>query len=136
MSRKKKTLPLLEGLTIEAVAAEGKALVRVDDLVVFAPFAVPGDVVDLQVTRKKHSYAEAEVVRMIQPSPDRVPPFCPHFGVCGGCKWQMLPYPLQLAAKQQQVMDALTRIGKVELPPCQPILGSKQWNSALRTAAG
>ena len=126
MSRKKKTLPLLEGLTIEAVAAEGKALVRVDDLVVFAPFAVPGDVVDLQVTRKKHSYAEAEVVRMIQPSPDRVPPFCPHFGVCGGCKWQMLPYPLQLAAKQQQVMDALTRIGKVELPPCQPILGSKQ----------
>ncbi|MBR4433789.1 MAG: 23S rRNA (uracil(1939)-C(5))-methyltransferase RlmD [Bacteroidaceae bacterium] len=126
MARKKKPLPLLEGVTIEAVAAEGKALVRVNDLVVFVPFAVPGDVVDLQLTKKKHSYAEAEVVRLVKPSPDRIEPFCPHFGVCGGCKWQMLPYELQLAAKQQQVMDALTRIGKVELPECQPILGSKR----------
>ncbi len=126
MARKKKPLPLLEGVTIQTVAAEGKALVRVDDLVVFVPFAVPGDVVDLQVTRKKHSYAEAEVVRMIRPSADRIAPFCPHFGVCGGCKWQMLPYELQLAAKQQQVMDALTRIGKVELPACTPILGSNK----------
>ena len=124
MSRKRKPLPLLEGVKIEAIAAEGKSLVRVDDLVVFVPFAVPGDVVDLQVTKKKHSYAEAEVVRLVQPSPDRIAPFCPHFGVCGGCKWQMLPYELQLQAKQQQVMDALTRIGKVELPPCSPILGS------------
>ena len=126
MARKKKALPLLEGVTIQAVAAEGKALVRVDDLVVFVPFVVPGDVVDLQVTKKKHSYAEAEVVRMVKPSADRIEPFCPHFGVCGGCKWQMLPYELQLQAKQQQVMDALTRIGKVELPPCSPILGSKR----------
>ncbi len=126
MARKKKALPLLEGVKIEAVAAEGKALVRVDDLVVFVPFAIPGDVVDLQVTKKKHSYAEAEVVRLVQPSADRIAPFCPHFGVCGGCKWQILPYELQLAAKQQQVMDALTRIGKVELPECQPILGSKK----------
>ena len=126
MARKKKTLPLLEGVTIEAVAAEGKALVRVNDLVVFVPFVIPGDVVDLQLTKKKHSYAEAEVVRMVKPSPDRIAPFCPHFGVCGGCKWQMLPYPLQLAAKQKQVMDALTRIGKVELPECTPILGSKR----------
>lgn len=126
MARKKKALPLLEGLTIEAVAAEGKALVRVDDLVVFVPFAVPGDVVDVQLTRKKHSYAEGEVVRMVKPSADRVEPFCPHFGVCGGCKWQMLPYELQLAAKQKQVMDALQRIGKVELPACSPILGSKR----------
>ena len=124
MSRKRKPLPLLEGVKIEAIAAEGKSLVRVDDLVVFVPFAVPGDVVDLQVTKKKHSYAEAEVVRLVQPSPDRIAPFCPHFGVCGGCKWQMLPYELQLQAKQQQVMDALTRIGKVQLPPCSPILGS------------
>ena len=124
MARKRKPLPLLEGVTIEAVAAEGKALARVDDLVVFVPFVVPGDVVDLQVTKKKHSYAEAEVVRLVQPSPDRISPFCPHFGVCGGCKWQMLPYALQLAAKQQQVMDALTRIGKIELPACSPILGS------------
>ncbi|MBQ9284685.1 MAG: class I SAM-dependent RNA methyltransferase [Bacteroidaceae bacterium] len=126
MSRKKKELPLLESVRIEAVAAEGKSLVRVNDLVVFVPFAVPGDVVDLQVTRKKHSYAEAEVVRMVSPSPDRTEPFCPHFGVCGGCKWQMLPYELQLAAKQQQVVDALKRIGKVELPECTPILGSKK----------
>ena len=119
-------MPLLEGITIEAVAAEGKALARVNDLVVFVPFVIPGDVVDLQVTKKKHSYAEAEVVRMIIPSKDRIAPFCPHFGVCGGCKWQMLPYELQLQAKQQQVMDALTRIGKIELPECSPILGSKQ----------
>ena len=126
MARKKKALPLLEGVTIQNIAAEGKSLVRVDDLVVFVPFVIPGDVVDLQVTKKKHSYAEAEVVRMVKPSADRIAPFCPHFGVCGGCKWQMLPYELQLQAKQQQVMDALTRIGKVELPPCSPILGSKR----------
>lgn len=126
MARKKKELPLLEGVTIQAVAAEGKALVRVDEMVVFVPFVIPGDVVDLQVTKKKHSYAEAEVVRMVKPSSDRIAPFCPHFGVCGGCKWQMLPYELQLQAKQQQVMDALTRIGKIDLPPCSPILGSKR----------
>ena len=124
MSRKRKPLPLLQGVTIEAVAAEGKALVRVEDLVVFVPFAIPGDIVDIQITKKKHSYAEGEVVRLVQPSPDRIEPFCPHFGVCGGCKWQMQPYELQLQAKQQQVMDAFTRIGKVELPPCSPILGS------------
>ena len=124
MSRKRKELPLLENVEITDVAAEGKSLVRVDDLVVFVPFVVPGDVVDLQLTRKKHSYAEAEAVRMVRPSKDRVEPFCPHFGVCGGCKWQMLPYELQLRAKQKQVMDALTRIGKVHLPECSPILGS------------
>lgn len=117
---------MLEGVTIEAVAAEGKALTRVNDMVVFVPFVVPGDVVDIQLTKKKHSYAEAEVVRMVKPSSDRIAPMCPHFGVCGGCKWQMLPYELQLKAKQQQVMDALTRIGKVELPECTPILGSRK----------
>ena len=126
MARKKKALPLLEGVRIEAVAAEGKSLVRVNDMVVFVPFAIPGDVVDLQVTKKKHSYAEAEVVRLVEPSADRIAPVCPHFGVCGGCKWQMLPYALQLRAKQQQVVDALTRIAKVELPECSPILGSKK----------
>ena len=119
-------MPRIEGVKIQSIAAEGKSIVRVDDLVVFVPFVIPGDVVDLQLTKKKHSYAEAEVTRLIEPSPDRIAPFCPHFGVCGGCKWQMLPYELQLAAKQQQVMDALTRIGKVELPECSPILGSKQ----------
>ena len=126
MSRKRKQLPLLEAVEITDVAAEGKSLVRINDLVVFVPFVIPGDVVDLQLTRKKHSYAEAEVVRMVKPSADRVAPFCRHFGVCGGCKWQMLPYELQLAAKQKQVMDALTRIGKVELPACTPILGSQK----------
>ena len=126
MSRKRKELPLLSAVEITDVAAEGKALVRIDDLVVFVPFVIPGDIVDLQLTKKKHSYAEAEAVRILQPSKDRLKPFCPHFGVCGGCKWQMLPYELQLQAKQKQVMDALTRIGKVELPPCSPILGSKK----------
>ena len=126
MSRKRKQLPLLESIEITDVAAEGKALVRVNDLVIFVPFVIPGDVVDLQLTRKKHSYAEAEAVRIVKPSPNRLVPFCPHFGVCGGCKWQMLPYELQLQAKQKQVMDALARIGKVELPPCSPILGSKK----------
>ena len=126
MARKKKPLPLLEGVTIEAVAAEGKSLVRVNDLVVFVPLVVPGDVVDLQITRKKHHYAEAEAVRIVKPSPLRAQPFCRHFGVCGGCKWQCLPYAEQLRWKQQQVLDALTRIGKVDLPECSPILGSKQ----------
>lgn len=126
MARKNKTLPLLEGVTITDIAAEGKALVRIDDLVVFVPYAVPGDVVDLQVLRKKHSYAEAEVVRFRELSPRRVQPVCPHFGVCGGCKWQMLPYEDQLAAKQQQVMDNLRRIGHIDLPACTPILGSAE----------
>ena len=124
MTRKKKPLPLLEGVTIESYAAEGKALARVDDMVVFVPWAVPGDVVDLQVRRKKHSFMEAEVVRYIQYSNVRATPFCQHFGVCGGCKWQQLPYEEQLRMKQQQVHDQLTRIGKVELPAFRPILGS------------
>lgn len=126
MSRKKKVLPLLENIEIASVAAEGKALARVDEMVVFVPYVVPGDVVDLQVTRKKHHYAEAVAVKFHQYGPDRVPPFCPHFGVCGGCKWQCLSYGAQLAAKQQQVMDALQRIGGVELPSCSPILGSEK----------
>ena len=124
MTRKKKPLPLLEGVTIEAVAAEGKCLFHWDDLVVFVPFCVPGDVCDVQIRRKKHSFAEGEVVRFIQYSNVRVKPFCQHFGVCGGCKWQNLPYPEQLKFKQQQVFDQLSRIGKIELPEFRPILGS------------
>lgn len=124
MSRKKKELPLLEGVKITDVAAEGKALVRIDDLVVFVPYVVPGDIVDLQITRKKHHYAEAKCVRMVKPSEKRAVPFCRHFGTCGGCKWQCLPYEEQLLWKQRQVMDNLKRIGKVELPECTPILGS------------
>ena len=124
MARKKKPLPLLEGVTIEAVAAEGKCLFHWDDLVVFVPFCVPGDVCDVQIRRKKHSFAEGEVVRFIQYSNVRANPFCQHFGVCGGCKWQNLPYEEQLKFKQQQVFDQLTRIGKIELPEFRPILGS------------
>ena len=125
MARKKKELPLLEKVEITGVAAEGKALARVNDLVVFVPYVVPGDVVDLQVKRKKHSYAEAEAVKFYEYSQERSEPFCKHYGVCGGCKWQCLAYEHQLKYKQQQVVDALTRIGKVELPSVMPILGSE-----------
>ena len=124
MARKKKPLPLLEGVTIETTAAEGKCLFHWNDLVVFVPFCVPGDVCDVQIRRKKHSFAEGEVVRFIAYSKVRATPFCEHFGVCGGCKWQNLPYEEQLRMKQQQVYDQLTRIGKVELPEFRPILGS------------
>jgi 23S rRNA (uracil1939-C5)-methyltransferase len=124
MARKKKPLPLLEGVTIEAVAAEGKCLFHWNDLVVFVPFCVPGDVCDVQIRRKKHSFAEGEVVRFIIYNNVRATPFCQHFGVCGGCKWQNLPYEEQLKFKQQQVFDQLTRIGKIELPEFRPILGS------------
>ena len=124
MARNKKPLPLLEGVTIEAVAAEGKCLFHWEDLVVFVLFCVPGDVCDVQIRRKKHSFAEGEVVRFITYSKVRAIPFCQHFGVCGGCKWQNLPYEEQLKFKQQQVYDQLHRIGKVELPEFRPILGS------------
>jgi len=126
MSRKRKPLPLLENIAITGVAAEGKAIARVDNLVIFVPFAVPGDVADLQIRRKKHNYAEAEAVKFHKYSALRSKPFCQHFGVCGGCKWQCLPYSEQLRYKQQQVEDCLVRIGKVEPPPISPILGSKR----------
>lgn len=125
MARKKKELPLLEQVTITDVAAEGKALARVNDMVVFVPYVVPGDVVDLQVKRKKHSYAEAVAVKFHEYSPLRSEPFCKHFGICGGCKWQCLKYEEQLRYKQKQVTDNLIRIGKVELPDISPILGSE-----------
>ncbi len=124
MARKRKPLPLLENITIEAVAAEGKCITRVDDQVIFVPFCVPGDVVDLQVVKKKHKYCEAKVVRFIQKSDVREEPMCEHFGICGGCKWQNLPYAEQIKAKQKQVEDQLTRIGKIELPEFRPIMGS------------
>jgi len=138
---KKKNLPLLENIEITGVAAEGKAIAKVPSgpggqyqsnqgasdkgMVVFVPNCVPGDIVDLQVTKKKHSFMEAKVVRIVQPSPVRCLPRCKHSGVCGGCKWQILPYEEQLKYKQQQIIDNLTRIGKVELPQISPILGSK-----------
>jgi 23S rRNA (uracil1939-C5)-methyltransferase len=124
MSRKKKPYPILENVTITDIAAEGKSLVRINDLVVFVPFCVPGDVVDLQIRRKKHSYAEAEVVRFIKYSDIRTTPMCEHFGVCGGCKWQNLPYEEQLRFKHKQVYDQLHRIGKIDLPEFMPIKGS------------
>ncbi|MBP8756970.1 MAG: 23S rRNA (uracil(1939)-C(5))-methyltransferase RlmD [Prevotella sp.] len=124
MTRKHKPYPILENVEIEAIAAEGKCLLHYDDKVVFVPFCVPGDIVDIQITKKKHSFMEGRVINFIQYSDVREKPMCSHFGVCGGCKWQNLPYTEQLKAKQQQVFDQLTRIGKIELPEINPILGS------------
>jgi len=123
---KKKNLPLLEDIEITGIAAEGKAVVRVDDVVCFVPYCVPGDVVDLQVTKKKHSFMEARVAKYKKLSENRCEAVCQHYGTCGGCKWQILPYPEQLKWKQQQVEDNLRRIGKIELPKITPILGSKK----------
>ena len=117
---------MLENILITDVAAEGKALARVNELVVFVPYVVPGDVVDLQVRRKKHNYAEAEAVKFHTYSEKRAMPFCEHYGVCGGCVWQILPYEEQLHYKQKQVVDALTRIGHVQLPEISPIIGSEK----------
>jgi 23S rRNA (uracil1939-C5)-methyltransferase len=124
MTRNHKPYPILENVEIEAIAAEGKCLLHHEDKVVFVPFCVPGDIVDIQITRKKHSFMEGRVVKFIQYSNVRATPMCSHFGICGGCKWQNLPYEEQLKAKQQQVFDQLTRIGKIELPEINPILGS------------
>lgn len=126
MARKKKPLPLLENVTITDLAAEGKALVRIDDMVIFVPNVIPGDIVDLQIKRKRKRHAEAVAVKFHSYSKDRIEPICKHFGVCGGCKWQILPYEKQIAFKQQQVVDNLTRIGKIELPEVSPILGSEK----------
>ncbi|MDD2474349.1 MAG: 23S rRNA (uracil(1939)-C(5))-methyltransferase RlmD [Dysgonamonadaceae bacterium] len=126
MAKNRRELPLHEGVEIVSVAAEGKSIAKVDGLTVFVPFAVPGDVVDIQTYRKKNKFAEGRVVRFVEYSKDRVSPVCEHFGVCGGCKWQMLPYPLQLKNKQQQIEDNLTRIGKVELPEISPIMGAPE----------
>ena len=123
MSRKKTDL-LLENVTIEAVAAEGKALTHVDGMVVFVDFAVPGDVVDIKVYKKKKNYMEGFILRMVKPSEQRLEPFCEHFGVCGGCRWQPLPYSMQLEAKRQQVEDQLVRIGHLDVPEIRPTLPS------------
>lgn len=124
MARKKKELPIIENVQITDIAAEGKAIAKIDDLVVFIPYVIPGDVINLKLTRKKNRYAEGKPVRFVSYSPDRVEAFCEHFGICGGCEWQILPYNEQLKHKQKQVTDNLTRIAKVELPEIQPILGS------------
>ncbi len=111
---------------VESVGAEGKAIARLDNRVVFIPMVVPGDIVDVQVIKKRKSYWEARLVRLVTPSPDRQVPICSHFGVCGGCKWQMLPYPLQLKYKARQVEDQLVRIGRLTLPGIRPIIGADQ----------
>ena len=125
MSRKKKPLPLLEEVTIENIGAEGKSIARVDNMVVFVKEAVPGDVADLQVFRKKGRYMEARVVKYHRLSDQRTEPFCEHFGICGGCKWQHLPYDRQLFYKEQQVADAFRHIAGVEVPQSLPILASE-----------
>ena len=122
MARGKK--PLLENIEIKKIAAEGKSIAYVDEKVLFVPNTVPGDIVDVQVTRKRKSFLEGFVVNVRKYSDIRTEPFCSHFGICGGCKWQNLPYPLQIEYKQQEVVDNLQRIGKVELPEVSPIIGS------------
>ena len=122
MPRKDKQVTL-NNVTIEAVAAEGKALAHVDGLVLFVQFAVPGDVVNVKAV-KKHNYMEGYITELVKPSPDRLKPFCKHFGTCGGCKWQPLPYELQLKAKTQQVYDQLVRIGHLDVPEIPLALGS------------
>ncbi|MCQ2349562.1 MAG: 23S rRNA (uracil(1939)-C(5))-methyltransferase RlmD [Paludibacteraceae bacterium] len=124
MARNKKQLPILTNITIEDVANEGKALAHVDGIVVFTQYAVPGDVVDIQVTKKKHNYMEGRVVAFHSYSEKRCEAFCSHYGTCGGCKWQILPYEEQIKYKQKQVEAALTHVGKVQLPEISPILGS------------
>lgn len=124
MGRKRKELPLLEGVEITGVAAEGKSIARVNDLVVFIPYGAPRDIADVKIDKKKHSYAEGHIERLKKASDVRQEPFCQHFGVCGGCKWQHLPYVEQLKYKQQQVKDAMERIAKVPIPEINPILGS------------
>lgn len=127
MGKRKKELPTLTGVEITGVAAEGNAIARIDgDLVVFVPYGAPGDVATIKIDRKKHRYAEGHIVEIEKPSELRVDPRCEHFGTCGGCRWQHLPYPYQLQCKQQQVVDCLERIAKVELPSISPIKGSSQ----------
>lgn len=124
MKRKEKIV--LTNIEIETVAAEGKALAHVDGKVLFVPQCIPGDVVDVRILRKRSGFMEGMAVNLVTPSPLRIAPFCPHYGVCGGCKWQPLPYEWQLKYKQQQVTDQLVRIGHLELPEIQPIIGSEQ----------
>jgi len=125
MSRKRVDL-LLENVEIEKIAAEGKGLAHVDGMVVFADYAVPGDIVNIRVLKKKKNYMEGRIEKLVQPSKDRLEPFCSHFGVCGGCRWQHLPYEIQLEAKRQQVEDQLVRIGHLNVPEIRPTLPSEK----------
>ena len=124
--RKRNKNIILSNIRVEDYAAEGKSLARVDGKVIFIENAVPGDIVDLRLGKNKKDWAEGHIIAFQQYSADRVEPFCAHFGVCGGCRWQMLPYARQLQYKQQQVEDVLRRIGKVALPAVNPILGAPE----------
>lgn len=123
--RKKRSPVILEDVLVEDYAAEGKSIARVEGKAVFVTQAVPGDVVDVQLYKNKKDWAEGFALRTKKHSVDRVTPFCDHFGICGGCQWQMLPYPKQLMFKQKQVEDNLRRIAKVQLPEILPIIGCK-----------
>lgn len=116
----------MEKVRITDIGAEGNALARVDNLVVFVPMLIPGDLVDIRVIRKRKKYLEGRVVKFHEYSPDRIEPRCIHFGVCGGCKWQHLPYDLQLKFKEKQVNDNLIRIGKIDIPEIKTIIGSSE----------
>ncbi len=131
MSRKKKILPELSQISISGVAAEGKSIAKIrmnendeDQIVVFIPYGAPGDVANIKIDKKKKNWAEGHITQLISPSPLRIEPQCTHFGLCGGCKWQHLPYSYQIECKQQQVYDAMTRIAKVDIPEISPIIGS------------
>ena len=124
MRRKKKTTyPILENVSVTAIAAEGKGLAKIDNFVVFIDKAIQGDIVDAKIIKKKKDYALAEIDTLIKPSEKRIDSFCKHFGTCGGCKWQHVDYKSQLEFKQQLVEDAFRRIGKTEIPAMQSILG-------------
>lgn len=138
MSRKAKPEIILNDVLIEGVAAEGKALAHVDGCVLFVEFAVPGDIVDVRVIKKKKNYLEGRIIRIVKPSDRRLEPFCVHFGVCGGCKWQPLPYEMQLEAKRRQVCDQFVRIGHLDVPEILPTLGSartKEYRNKLEFSA-
>lgn len=135
MARKRKELPEIHDVQVTGVAAEGKSLARLklhdtdeSPIVVFIPYGAPGDVVDIKIDKKKRSYADAHITRIVTPSPVRIEARCASFGTCGGCKWQHLPYEEQLRYKRQQVVDALERIAKVDLPEVPAALGSEcEW---------
>lgn len=149
---KRKPLPILENILITGLAAEGKSLAHVGGKTLFVPHAVPGDLVNVQLLKKRKGFLEGRIAQLLVPSENRVAAFCPHYETCGGCSRQTLPYPMQLHYKQQQVFDQLTRIGKLALPPLQPIIGAEQtthyrnkleftfsnnrWLAAAETAGG
>ena len=126
MGKRRKDYPLIEGLEITTLAAEGKAMGKVENQVVFVPMTVPGDVVDVQIRKHHRRFMEGVVVRYVKKSPLRVDHFCEHFGICGGCKWQNLPYEEQLKQKTKQVEDQLVRIGHLDIPEVRPCLGSER----------